>query len=204
MMKIRSVLAHALVLCASLATGARAQQTLPIAVEARGGVTLPVADFGDGASTGWSLGGTVHWQATRVLGVYAGYEHASFGVDSLGADDAGLDASVADDGFRTGVRVSLPLALARNVTPFVEGGLLINRTRISVTDGTSAVSIHSEWGPGFEVGAGVAIPLTPRITLTPGARFREHRGEFNNDNSDLAGTVTADYVAIDLGVSFHP
>jgi opacity protein-like surface antigen len=204
MMKIRNVLAPALVLCAGLATGARAQGTLPIAIEARGGVAIPVSDFGDQTSTGWSVGANVQYPIGRVLGVYGGYEHYSFGVDSVSSDDSGLDAKVADDGFRVGLRASLPLAAASRITPYVEGGLLINRARLSVTDGTSSISIHSNWSAGFEVGAGVAIPLSPRFDLTPGVRFREHRADFNDDSGDTSGSLTADYVSVDIGVRFHP
>jgi opacity protein-like surface antigen len=204
MIHVRRLIAPALVLSAGLvAHAASAQATLPLSFEVRGGVGIPVGDFGDGASTAWSIGGTARYRVASMVDLYAGYDHFDFGADSTSDFDSGIDVGITDDGFRGGARFNLPLAM-RGVTPWLEGGLLVNRTTVNVSDGTTSIGLHSKWTPGFEVGAGLAFALSPKISLTPGVRFREHRAEFDTGDPSSDGTVTADYFAIDLGVNFHP
>jgi hypothetical protein len=202
MRNIRNILAPAVVLAAAVVTPARAQHLAPVSFEARGGVALPVSDFNDGASTGWSIGGAVVYRLSSIVSVYGGYDRYSFSTDSAGLEE-GLDASITDTGFRGGVRLNVPLAMG-GVSPYLEGGVLAGNTAVHVGDGSGTVSVNSDFSAGFEVGGGVAVPLTTHLSLTPGARFRYRRAQFTDPNGDSSGTVTAQYVAIDLGVSFRP
>jgi opacity protein-like surface antigen len=194
----RTVLAPALVLSALLATTTHAQNTLPVAFEVRGGASIPTGDFADGVSTGWNLGGSVLFSPSPNLALYAGYQHDDFNADD---DSEDVDIGVQDNGFRAGARLSVPLATG-TVRPWVEGGLLYNRTTISGSDGEVSASFDSSWELGFEVGGGFSLDLTPTISLAPGIRYRQHKVDFGDIAEGATGDVKT--VVVDLGINFHP
>ena len=195
----RTVLAPALVLSALLATTAHAQNTLPVTFEVRGGASIPTGDFADGVKTGWNVGGAVLFSPSPNLALYAGYQHDELTIDDDDTEE--VDLGVQDNGLRAGARLSVPLATG-TVRPWVEGGLLYNRTTISGSDGEVSASFDSSWELGFEVGGGFSFDVSPTISLTPGIRYRQHKVDFG----DLADGATGDVntVVVDLGINFHP
>ncbi len=205
MTALRRVLAPALVLSAAVlaTTTASAQSTLPITVEVRAGAAIPTGDFGDGTSTGWGVGATVRYAVSPMVELYGGYDHFDFGTDEE-LDDTGVDFALQDDGVRAGGRFNF--STLGSVSPWVEGGLLFNRSRIEVGVGSVSFNVDSDWTLGFEAGAGFGVALSPRVTLTPGVRYRIHEAEFEVED-DEGGTVTetvdVTYVAIDLGVNIR-
>jgi opacity protein-like surface antigen len=194
----RKLLASALVLGAVLATHARAQSALPLSVEVRGGASFPTGDFADGAKTGWNVGASVLYSVQPNVGFYLGFEHDDFSVDDTEND--GVDVGITDDGARGGVRVSLPLS-GGTTRVWLEAGALFNRTSVSGSDGDVSASVDSDWKIGFETGVGIAVDVSPRISLTPGVRYRQHGVKFSDISEDATGDVN--YVAVDLGVNIH-
>jgi hypothetical protein len=198
-MQIRKLLAPALLLGAALAHPARAQSVLPLSLEARGGAAIPTGDFSDGIGTGWSVGGAVFFRAAPMVSVYGGFEHARFGIDQ-DADFEGIDANVTDNGFRLGARFDVPFGSLTGVSPWVEGGATFNRTSLNASDDSGAsASFGSDRSVGFEVGAGLAFNVAPRISLTPGVRYRAHQADFSDTDEEL-GELDVNYFTIDLGV----
>lgn len=200
-MTIRRLLAPALVLSAVLATTASAQSTLPITIEVRGGAAIPMGDFDDGAGTGWGLGATVRYAVTPAVDLYAGYDRFEFGTDA-DLDEEEFDLGLSDSGFRTGARFSFaPLGSLR---PWVEGGLLVNRSTVSISVESASIDVNSEWALGFEGGAGFAVPLSPRVSLTPGVRYRMHEAEFEaEETGEGPQSIDVSYLAIDIGVNIR-
>jgi len=203
MLKLRT-LAPALLLSAGLATAANAQSPLPITLELRGSAAIPTGDFNDGINTGWGIGGNVRYSFTPVVDVYGGFDHFSFSTDDDG--DPGVDVGVDDNAFRAGLRANVPLVGMTGISPWVEGGLVFARTSISASDGSSSISINSDWGVGFEAGAGLSFAVAPRISINPGVRYRTHKADFsgNDDSTDNPGKADVNYVALELGVSLRP
>lgn len=198
-MQIRKLVAPALLLGAALAHPARAQSILPLSFEARGGVAIPTGDFDDGAGTGWSVGGAVFYRVVPMVSVYGGFEHARFSTDS-DADFEGIDSNLTDDGFRLGARFDVPFGALTGVSPWVEGGATFNRTSIHLSDDTgSSVSVDSDRSVGFEVGGGLSFNVAPRISLTPGVRYRSHTADFG-DTTDGPAKVDVNHLTVDLGV----
>ena len=192
MTRIRRLLAPALLLGFALARPAAAQTPLPLSFEVRGGVGLPTGDFNDGAGTGWILGGTVRYRAQAVIDVYGGFDFASFPPDE---EEPGVDIAFRDYGVRAGVRYEL-MAVAPAITPWLEAGLLVNRTSVKASDDEVSATVDADWALGFESGAGLSISIGPRAALTPGVRFRSHKADFG----DEIGSSTASYIVVDLGV----
>jgi opacity protein-like surface antigen len=202
MLKIRT-LAPALLLSAGLATGAHAQSPLPITLEVRGGAAIPTGDFNDGINTGWGIGANVRYALTPVVGVYGGFDHFTFNADDDG--DPSVDVGVDDNAIRAGLRANVPLVGMTGISPWVEGGLVFARTSINASDGSSSISINSDWGVGFEAGAGLTFAVAPRISINPGVRYRTHKADFSGDDStDNPGNADVNYLAVELGVSLRP
>lgn len=201
MTALRRVLAPALVLSAVLATAATAQSTLPITVEVRGGAAIPTGEFDDGASTGWGVGATVRYAVTPMVDLYAGYDYFDFGSDEE-LDEEDVDIGIQDAGLRAGGRFNFsPLG---SVSPWAEAGLLFSRASVSISDGSASVKVNSNWGIGFEGGAGFGVALSPRVSLTPGVRYRFHEAEFDSEDVEEGPeSVDVTYVAIDLGVNIR-
>jgi opacity protein-like surface antigen len=197
-MQIRKLMVPALVLgAAALATPASAQTVLPLSFEVRGGAVLPQGDFDDGANTGFTIGGTVHYRIAPIASLYAGFEHAQFGVDE-DSDFEDVDANITDQGFRLGARFDVPLAASMTrISPWVEGGATFNKTSINLSDDESSVGVDSDRSVGFEVGAGLSFAVAPKVSITPGVRYRSHKAEFGGGEGE---EVDANYFSIDLGV----
>lgn len=197
-MQIRKLVVPALVLgAAALAAPASAQTVLPLSFEVRGGVVLPQGDFDDGANTGFIVGGTVHYRVAPIASIFAGFEHAKFGIDD-DSDFGDVDADITDQGFRLGARFDVPLAGMTGISPWIEGGATFNKTSINFSDDDASVGVDSDRSVGFEVGAGLAFNVAPKISITPGVRYRSHKAEFDFDGGSEEFDVN--YFAIDLGV----
>jgi hypothetical protein len=195
MTRMLKLLAPALLLGAALALPARAQTPLPLAFEVRGGVGFPVSDFDDGASMGWIVGATVRYHTNAAIDLYGGFDFASFPPDD-DVDFGEADVDFRDFGVRAGVRTNLQFAVAPAVVPWLEAGLLVNRTSVKGSVGDVSATVDADWALGAEAGAGVSIPIGPRAALTPGVRFRTHKADFG----DELGDTTVSYFVVDLGV----
>jgi opacity protein-like surface antigen len=83
----------------------------------------------------------------------------------------------------------------------VEGGAVYSRTSITASDQGISFTLDSDRGLGFEAGAGLVFAVAPKISITPGVRFRSHDAKFSDPTDDTnTQTTTVSYVAVDLGV----
>ena len=184
----------ALLATATIAT-ADAQGILPIAVEGRAGLALPQGDWNDAdnVETGFGYGLNVRLQLMPLISVYGGWDRYSFGVE----DAENVDA--VDSGLHLGGQVSLPLSAVTGVSPFAFAGVVYNRTTMGFENGGVTVEVESDNGLGYEVGAGLAFPFAPTLTLTPAVRYRSHSADFpGGDAGDDETTVS--YLSFDVGL----
>ena len=156
----------------------------PLSVEGRLFAGFPTGDFADGdLETGLGFGVEAAYNFLPALAVYGGYSRVSFGVDD--ADDVNL----VDSGFDFGLRYTLP-ALS-SLSPFLRGGLVYHELEVDA-DGQDQ---STDRGLGFDIGGGIAIPLTPRFSLNPMVNYLRYSAEINGRNDDF------DVSYLGLGVS---
>lgn len=196
MMRIvrKTSLLIALMATATIAT-ADAQGILPIAVEGRAGLALPQGDWNesDNLETGFGYGINLRLQVMPLISLYGGWDRYSFGVEDAEDFDA------VDSGLHLGGQISLPLSAVTGVSPFAFAGLLYNRTTMGFEDGGVGVEVESDNALGYEVGAGLAFPFAPTLSLTPAVRYRSHSADFPGAGAgDVETTVS--YLSFDVGL----
>jgi hypothetical protein len=112
-------------------------------------------------------GASVSYRATGRVAVYVEYSRAAFGCES--GFCAGREVDFTSDGFGGGVRYALPVAPAAG--PWVSAGIVRHTLR---TDAEGATDADDASGWGLSAGAGVEVPLGPRLSLAPGVRYVRH------------------------------
>jgi opacity protein-like surface antigen len=207
-----------------MAAPAAEAQTSPFSLEVRGRAAFPTGDFGEeeqdgsGIKTGW--GGSIEgiFQATPILGLYAGYSYTRFPTD-LGSveeelegfvDDVSVDAT--DAGLDAGIRATLPLTLGNGGGVFVRGGVVYHQLGVELSDDLEEFleefseglfdpdELDSEWSLGYQVGAGVLVPLGPRLSASVGATYTAYEPEFEQQGDLTVEANDVTYLSAEVGL----
>lgn len=191
---VRTTCLLAALLTAGTATTLHAQGIIPIAVEGRAGLALPQGDWNDGddLETGYGYGLNLRLQLMPLISVYGGWDRYSFGIEDM------EDVDAVDSGLQLGAQVSLPLSMITGVSPFAFAGVVYNSTTLGFDDGTTSIEAESDDAVGYEVGAGLAFPFAPTLSLTPAVRYRTHSADFSVGGEEFDTTVS--YISFDVGL----
>lgn len=172
-------------LCVSLAApaAAKAQSVVPLSIEANVGVGVPTGDFSDGGSNpGVGFGATATYNVAPLVGIRASYSYQNFG----GEDVEELDVSGNDSGFAFGLEVSPPLVPGVNLLVYADA--ILHQLEGKFSSGPNSLSITSDRGLGFDIGAAVEFPIAPRVRIVPRVRYRQYEAEFDpNETGGFAG-----------------
>jgi opacity protein-like surface antigen len=200
---MRSIKVFAIAAAVLAAAQAAEAQTPQFVLEARGGFALPTGEWNDDdiLENGFGFGGNVKAMVTPMVGVYAGWETYSFGIE--GDDEEDVDADATDAGFRAGLALTLPMASLPSITPFVEAGAIYNTLEIGASDEGTSVEIESDAGIGFEAGIGLSAALGPNLSVTPSVRYRSHDASFDEFADFDDDSVTVSYIVFGIGLAFR-
>lgn len=193
-----SVACCALVLLAP----ARLAAQLPgaLSVEARLGGAFATGEFGTPgraleAGSGYAASVNGRLGLLSGLSVYVGYERAQMACDACAATQ--LDDALVDDGIGAGAIVELPFG-PPGLSPWVRAGLVRRQLKMS-GDGET---IASKPGIGFDLGAGITLPLTGPFKVTPGIRYIRYPADFEftvlPDRS-----IDVSHVGVDVGLAYQ-
>jgi hypothetical protein len=197
MQSILKTAAIAAVLAATTTQSANAQLFY---VGVRAGAATPTGDFaekstatGDDAflrngTAGLGYGLDAGFGST-LLGLYGSYDHIEFGCASGGCSTSGKAELT---GYAAGVRASVPLLPL--LKPWAKAGITYNEIKQKLPASSSAVSLSTGKKPGYEVGAGVDIPIMMGFfSLSPQVRYV--RQKFSGKS--------ADYYTFDIGLKLR-
>ena len=168
-------------------------QISPLQLEVRGGAWIPGADlvgaqgFSGAASAAVSFG--IHFVLRSGLISYvAGFSEHRFGCTRAECGEAVDFVSTAWD---LGIRVNFREA---GITPWL--GLSASAALFDAHVDTANVVVReaSERGWGYEVSAGVLVPIGGQFALSPGVRYGRSDADF-----DSRGTLETRYLVADLG-----
>lgn len=191
-----------LILFACALTGTPvAAQSLPISFELRGSVGYRTGDFpfanqgNDVASGGLGFSGSAALDLRSGLGIYAGWGRSNFNSEApVAGTDIRLEGSYVDEGFVGGASYSPPGIPLTGVKPWVRAGVT-SRT-LEVSD----LQVKSDRAIGFEVGAGLDIPVRGILALSPAVTYQRHEAEF----AEIEDPNGVSYVEISLGLRARP
>ena len=168
----------------------------------RAGVGMPTGTFSEnptatgngallrGASPGLGYGLDAGFGGAGLIGIYASYDDIRFDCRSEACASSG---KYELKGYAAGVRASVPLMTL--LKPWAKAGITYSEMTGTVGSGASALSVKTGKSPGYEVGAGVDIPiLLGFASLTPQVRFIREKLNQNN-----AGKRDANYYTFDIG-----
>ena len=169
-------------------------QISPLQLEARGGAWIPKADlvgaqgFEGEASAGPSYG--VHFMLKRgFISFVAGFSEHRFGCAQAECGEAVDFVSTAWD---LGVRLNLR---QEGIMPWVSLGATAAVFDAHVETGAGVVTEDSDFGWGYEVGAGALVPLGGRFFIDSGMRYGRSDVDFAS-----RGTLETRYIVVDLGL----
>ena len=154
-----------------LAGGAHAQ--LPVDIELRGGAAFPTEDAGDTQlKTGVGGGLTVNVRLLTQVAIYGGWDWFR-----LNPDGADSDFDIENTGYAFGFQFQR--ALYGDMGGWARAGGIYTHAEIEDADGELVSDSGHELG--WEVGGGLHVPITDRIALIPGVRYRTVSLEFDDD-----------------------
>lgn len=196
--RLPSAMAVLLLACAATDAGAQGLAGLPVSIEARVGVGVPLGDLaedepGIGAQAGPAFSVGAQFHLSSAFSAYGAYSQTRFGCPRCG--EGGIDDEVVDAGGEFGVQAMLGRA---GVSPWVRAGGVYRQLTFSGQGGR----LSSDAAPGFEAGAGVSVRITRSLSIAPGVRFRTYEAEL--DLGDAPGrTVNVSQLVADVGLAFR-
>ncbi len=176
----------------AVAVPASAQSAFSIEVEGYGAV--PTGKWGGAElGNGFGFGGNIGYRFLPQLGVYAGWDWNHFRSDDL---MAGQKTDVEETGYAFGLRFEQQLSL--RVGGWLRAGGLYKHIELEDPNGNTIAD--SDHGFGWEIAGGVAIPVSSRLHLTPGVRFRNLSREIEFEAVSQSRTLS--YVSFGTGLTF--
>jgi hypothetical protein len=172
----------------------------------RGGAGIPAGTFAEettatgnaallhGASPGLGYGFEAGIGST-LLGLYASYDHIDFDCQSASCNTSGKYNLTGMSG---GVRVSVPLLPL--VKPFAKAGVTYMQMKGSV----SGSRVTTEKRPGYEIGAGLEIPIVMGFfSLSPQVRRISQKLEpvIASSSATTGGKRAADFYVFSIGLN---
>lgn len=177
-------LRYSALLCISLVLGTVAPAAgqlaglagTPLLIEGRVFAGFPTGDFGEGddLDTGLGFGVEAAYNVTPSLAVFAGYSRLRFGVEGEG------DFDLVDSGLDAGLRYTLPVV--GSLRPYLRGGLVYHELEIDRPNGNSS----TDYGLGFDIGGGLAVPLSPRFSIQPSISYVAYSSEVDGADFDVS------------------
>ena len=187
--------AHLILLLGTLLITSRGEaQITPLHLEVRGGAWIPAADlvgaqgFEGEASAAASFG--VHFVLNNGLTSYsAGFSEHRFGCAQAQCAE---EVDFVSTSWDLGVRVNLRQA---GIVPWVSLGASAALMEAHVETGGGVVREGSDRGWGYEVGAGVLVPVRGLLAINPAVRYGRSDVDFASRD-----TLETRYIIADLGL----
>lgn len=168
-------------------------------MEFRGNAAVPTTEVaGDELSTGVGFEGNVGYRFFEHMSLYAGWDWTHFNADE---SFAGPDMDFEETGYVLGLRWEHPFSGERGegMAGWIRGGATVKH--IEVEDDEGEIIAESGHGLGWEVGAGLSLPLGSSWQLTPGLRYKALSRKLEVESA------TADWdmsdVTFEVGVRWH-
>lgn len=172
----------------------------PWSLEGRAGVTFPLGDFSDGLSSGIGVEITGRYAVSSLVHLYGGVSRASFEAEINGGDFLGgeLSSTAVTSGFHGGMILHFS---GRNVDPWVKLGGTFHTLGFDLSlPGATEMGYRSDWRAGIVGGAGLDVPLTGRIRISPSMQYHGYAPDLEVNPVGQAPNVN--FLLLDFGVRY--
>lgn len=160
--------------------------------EIRPGAAISTQNMGDAdLDIGFGFDGNLAYRFLPHLAVYGGWDWHKFSADE---SFAGSSVDVEETGYVLGLRFIHPIGMSA-FSYYFRAGATYNHIEIEDDDGN--LLGDSDHGIGYEIGGGIVVPVSDRISLIPGARYRVLNRDVN-----VGGSITSvdlNYIAVEVG-----
>lgn len=164
------------------------------AVELRVGASFATQELGDAdLSTGFGFEGIFDYKFSPYLGAYAGWGWNQFSADQ---SFAGTDIDFEETGYLLGLQFTHAIADSA-LYVYVRAGGIYNHIEVENDDGDNISD--SGHGPGWQVGAGLDIPLGSNWHLKPGVKFQALSREIEIGEETTPVNLT--YFTVGVGIA---
>ena len=182
---LSTFLASAVIVAA--ASPARAQGYNPFQIGASGGVAFPTGDLGTSTNTGYNIAVVVGYKPQLLpVSVRAEAAYTQFGLNGGGG-------SINIPSFTGNLVYELPLGVG--FTPYAIGGAGLYRPSAGFNGG-GATTAENDFG--WNIGAGIKIPLSPSFETFIEARYNS----FSIGGGAANGGGTGTFIPITVGILF--
>jgi len=170
------------------------------ALEIRGGLNLPVGDFGDeggvDAESEAGFGADIMVPIHQRLTLYAGAGREMFGCASCDDNDG-----FTSTGFEGGAKILLSRGEGA-VLPWLKVGAIYHKAKFEF----EGVEGESDWGLGIQLGGGVDIPLGEVLSFSPALRYQAYTASFEPFGLELESFEIdndVSFLSLDMGLHIH-
>ncbi len=166
-----------------------------LSLELRGAANVATQDLGDAKlETGIGLEGTIAYRFMEHLSIYGGWSWNHF---ASAESFAGTNIDYEETGYSFGLRFIHPIGTS-SLSYLIGGGGIYNHIEAENEDGD--IIADTGHGLGWQLDAGIVIPLGESWRITPGIRYRALSTEFQIDA--FKTPVDLNYFSGGLGISF--
>jgi hypothetical protein len=184
--------ALAVLASALLTTDIAAQR---ITLDLRGAVAAPTSELGDAdLGVGAGFGGTVAFRLQPHLHLFGGWDWMRFTAEN---SFAGPDRDFEETGYTLGLRFEHPLRPSSRTLYRIEAGGTYKHIEVEDSDGD--LIEDTGHGLGYELGAGLLVPLGETWKLAPTLRYRALARDFTIGSTTTSGDLR--YMALEIGFS---
>lgn len=195
---MKHILAFAITLLLLAASSAQAQDRVltedRFSVELGGGAAFATQDMGAAdLGTGFGFEATAGYRFMPHLAAYAGWGWHHFAADGF---VVGSDMDAEETGYTFGLQFAHPIGTAP-LGYFVQAGGIYNH--IEFENGDGDLMADTGHGLGWQLGAGLVVPLASKWSLTPGVRYRSLSREVEVGNVSVEADLA--YVTVHVGLA---
>jgi len=164
-------------------------------LELRNGASFATKELGDATlKTGFGFEGTINYRFMPHLSAYAGWGWNRFSADN---SFAGTNMDFEETGYTFGFQFIHPIE-ETSLSYLIRVGGIFNH--IEVENGSGEIISDSKHGLGWEIGAGIVIPIFNRLNLLPSVRYRSLSRDIEIGNRITS--VSQNYVSAGVGLSW--
>lgn len=198
----------------SIAATMLAMSAMPLSAQSiylglRGGAGIPTGSFSenstqdqqalvDGAKTGFGYGLDAG-VGLGMFGVYGGFDKIDFDCETTTCT---ADGKYKLSGVSAGLKLSPPgMGFIR---PWVKGGVTFHELK-SAYGRSGTGGFTTDRTPGYEIGAGLDIPVFGLFALAPQVRYIGQNLKYKvpGVTSPMSDEAGVNYFTVDLGLAFH-